>query len=176
MFPISFSSWILSFECVGILYVGMSTVIYVPWWIWTLIVRLGRKNYTTLPPINVTKLGDFWKLLATNFRSNVAQIFVDNLGNFEKPHWSKSFYWILRCKLQTTVLSIAFALWLGIIWQGDPSTFQHVLKAVFIDVVNVNQFGPTICLVSLMLCFLFNIWSQANLSWEGSRFFEGIYY
>ena len=154
----------------------MSTVIYVPWWIWTLIVRLGRKNYTTLPPINVTKLGDFWKLLATNFRSNVAQIFVDNLGNFEKPHWSKSFYWILRCKLQTTVLSIAFALWLGIIWQGDPSTFQHVLKAVFIDVVNVNQFGPTICLVSLMLCFLFNIWSQANLSWEGSRFFEGIYY
>lgn len=138
--------------------------------------QVGEKKLYHFAAHKCDQIRGFWKLLATNFRSNVAQIFVDNLGNFEKPHWSKSFYWILRCKLQTTVLSIAFALWLGIIWQGDPSTFQHVLKAVFIDVVSVNQFGPTICMVSLMLCFLFNIWSQANLSWEGSRFFEGIYY
>ena len=38
----------------------------------------------SLPPYNVTRLGDFWKFLATNFLTKVTKIFGNFLGYCEK--------------------------------------------------------------------------------------------
>ena len=38
------------------------------------------------PPPSVTRLGDFRKLLATNFLAKEAQMIGNFLGYFEKPH------------------------------------------------------------------------------------------
>ena len=45
---------------------------------------------------SVTRLGDFWKLLGTNFLSKVAQMFVDFLGSLEDHNFiSQTGVWLI---------------------------------------------------------------------------------
>ena len=50
---------------------------------WNFSALLGIKQIKVLPMTNVTRLGNFWNFLATNFILKVAQMFGDFLGTCE---------------------------------------------------------------------------------------------
>ena len=48
--------------------------------------RVQGKRLTNKKPISVTRLGDFWKFLATKFVKKVAQMIGNFLSSVEKPY------------------------------------------------------------------------------------------
>ena len=86
-------------------------------------IILKGSDWLWLFHVSVTRLGKFWKFLATNFHSKVAQVFGDFFGYFWKSHilsknWN-GYFWVNFFSILANFYSNNLLHWsIGYCWRN----------------------------------------------------------
>ena len=122
---------------------------------------IGRGGFCSS---SVTRLGDFWKFLVTNFGTKVAQIFVKHLYKFEKGTQVKPSVVAFGQLLEKNWATIYSNVW-SHCWVTSPFSVTPIIVIRMFDVIRI---GKTLTWVS---CWIFSPNSRGGgvqLSFEGS--------